>query len=223
MISAVPTRSPVNSTTCARQTCFCGLFRSATTAASRSRSAAQTSSPRATLRSFMDACNEAYQLLHDEVELKKRRDTSRLNRLQSRILRHFDLSQEPELTRATSGEEAAVCLKEIFDRMNFGPDSAGIGAGAEHDYVTFIYGVLGAVIIGWMVALFMIARGPLRRREMWAWRTVAGSALVWFSIDTTFSLVVGQLEHAGFNLMFAIALAVPLTALRRRILLGSHP
>jgi hypothetical protein len=33
MISAVPQPSAVNSTICARQTCFCGLFRSATIAA----------------------------------------------------------------------------------------------------------------------------------------------------------------------------------------------
>ena len=41
-ISAVPNRSPVRSTTCARCACFCLLFRSATIAASRARSADET-------------------------------------------------------------------------------------------------------------------------------------------------------------------------------------
>ena len=44
MISAVPKRSAVKSTTSARQTCFCGLFRSATIAANRARSAAPQTS-----------------------------------------------------------------------------------------------------------------------------------------------------------------------------------
>jgi hypothetical protein len=46
MISAAPNRSPVNSTTSARQTCFCLLFRSATIADSRARSTEETKSPR---------------------------------------------------------------------------------------------------------------------------------------------------------------------------------
>ena len=43
MISAVPWPSPVMSTICARQTCFCGLLRSDTTASKPSRSAGVTS------------------------------------------------------------------------------------------------------------------------------------------------------------------------------------
>jgi hypothetical protein len=42
MISTVPWPSAVSSTIRARQTCFCGLFRSATTASRRARSAAST-------------------------------------------------------------------------------------------------------------------------------------------------------------------------------------
>src|SRR5262245_10226805 len=40
MISLVPTPSPVSNTICARQTCFCGLFRSTTIASRRALSAA---------------------------------------------------------------------------------------------------------------------------------------------------------------------------------------
>ena len=43
MISTVPAPSAVARMTPARQTCFCGLFRSATTASNRARSAALTS------------------------------------------------------------------------------------------------------------------------------------------------------------------------------------
>ena len=43
MIAAVPQPSAVARMICTRQTCFCGLFRSATIASSRARSAALTS------------------------------------------------------------------------------------------------------------------------------------------------------------------------------------
>lgn len=106
---------------------------------------------------------------------------------------------------------------ELFGPLGFGPESAGITGGAERDYTTFIFGVLGAVIIGWMVLTLVVARGPLRCRERWAWNAVASSIGLWFLVDTGFSLGVGQIEHAIFNLAFLAAVAVPLARLRREV------
>ncbi len=104
---------------------------------------------------------------------------------------------------------------EVFGVLGFGPESAGITRGEALDYTTFIFGVLGAVIIGWMVLTFVVARGPLRRREPWAWNAVAASIGAWFVVDTGFSLAVGQVEHAVFNVGFLVPIAVALAALRR--------
>jgi hypothetical protein len=106
---------------------------------------------------------------------------------------------------------------EVFGPLGFGPGSGGINGGEAHDYTTFIFGVLGAVIMGWMVLAFIVARGPLRRRQPWAWGAVAASIGVWFVADTGFSIVVGQDEHALFNVGFLVAIAVPLIALRREM------
>jgi len=106
---------------------------------------------------------------------------------------------------------------EVFGFLGFGPDSAGITGGQALDYATFIFGVLGAVILGWMVMTFMVARGPLRRREPWAWTAIAVSIGLWFVVDTGFSLVVGQVEHAVFNVAFLAPIAVALAALRRKL------
>jgi hypothetical protein len=106
---------------------------------------------------------------------------------------------------------------EVFGALGFGPDSGEITGGEALDYTIFIFGVLGAVIVGWMVLTFMVARGPLRRREPWAWTAVAASIGVWFVVDTGFSLAVGQVEHAIFNVGLLAPIAVALAALRREM------
>jgi len=76
---------------------------------------ADTSSPRGTLTLFLDSCNEFYE------QIKKQRyyDRSRLDHLPlvERILGCLDTSQLPEYSRDFFNAEAAVCLKEILDRV----------------------------------------------------------------------------------------------------------
>lgn len=102
----------------------------------------------------------------------------------------------------------------LFELLGFGMAASGITGGPPQTYVLLIYGVLGAVLIGWMLLLLAVVRGPLLRRERWAWNAVATSTTAWFLADTTFSLAIGSPAHALFNLAFATALAIPLAALR---------
>jgi hypothetical protein len=85
---------------------------------------------------------------------------------------------------------------------DFSPDSVR--------YVTFVYGVLGAVMIGWMVSLLAIIQGPFATGERWAWRAVAGSTAAWFVIDSVFSWTAGFPANVALNAGFAIAFLVPL-------------
>lgn len=105
----------------------------------------------------------------------------------------------------------------LFDQLGFGMTASGITGGPERTYVLLIYGVLGAVLIGWMFLLLAVVRGPLLRRERWAWNAVAASMTAWFVADTTFSLAIGSPAHALFNIGFGLAVAVPLMALRRQL------
>lgn len=82
-------------------------------------------------------------------------------------------------------------------------------------HVTLGSAVLGAVMIGWACLLWPLVRGPVRRREPWAWTAIAVSVGVWFVIDSTLSIASGFGENALLNLVFAIAFAVPLWAIRR--------
>ncbi len=103
---------------------------------------------------------------------------------------------------------------EVFARLGFGPGDGEIIGEAPREYVQLIYGVLGAVIVGWMVTLGAIVVGPLRRREEWAWWAVVSASVIWFALDTGLSLALGFVGHALFNVGFAVALAVPLAAIR---------
>jgi hypothetical protein len=105
---------------------------------------------------------------------------------------------------------------EVFARLGFGMTDAGIESRSARGYVLLVYGVLGAVMIGWCLLLLAVVAGPLRRREPWAWRAVAGSLTCWFLVDTSLSLAVGFPTHALFNTVFAVAVAVPLAGLRGR-------
>jgi len=98
----------------------------------------------------------------------------------------------------------------------------GVGTGANPiqgvealGYTRFVYGVLDAVMVGWSVALWFVATGPLRRREPWAWNAVGASVATWFIIDSTLSIMSGYGENALLNLAFAVMLGAPLMAIRR--------
>jgi hypothetical protein len=85
----------------------------------------------------------------------------------------------------------------------------------EAAYLRFTNGVLGAVMIGWMTLIAIVANDPFRRGERWAWTAIAASVGVWYVIDTTFSLAHDIVGNALLNSAIAAAFAVPLLATRR--------
>ena len=103
----------------------------------------------------------------------------------------------------------------LFDAFGFGMRSGGVPDGAPRDHVVFVYGVLGSVLVGWMVLVAAVAAGPLRTRQPWALPALAASVGSWFLLDTGFSLAVGSWQHAAFNLGFLAALGIPLAGLHR--------
>ena len=74
-----------------------------------------TSSPRATLRSFVDACNELYDLAEKEETAED--FSARVLPAAERIHDCLDLSALPSELRDTVGVESGVYLKEVLDRI----------------------------------------------------------------------------------------------------------
>ena len=69
-------------------------------------------------------------------------------------------------------------------------------------YQSWIYGVLGAVISGWGVAIAFIAHYPFKEKQKWAWNCIFVGAMVWFIPDMIISIKYG----VGFNIFFNISL-----------------
>jgi MscS family membrane protein len=79
---------------------------------------ADTSSPRATLDSFMENCSLAYSLLKTGGRSHDNKQTAReARRVIRQILRCMDLSEIAEFRRYNAAKEAAVALKETLDRI----------------------------------------------------------------------------------------------------------
>jgi len=81
---------------------------------------ADTSSPRTTLKSFLGAMHDAY-----PENRNGRTYRLRVQRLATvnRVLRSLDLSELAPVVRTSLAKEAAVCLKEVLDRIELPPES----------------------------------------------------------------------------------------------------
>ncbi len=82
-------------------------------------------------------------------------------------------------------------------------------------YIHFVYGVLGAVMVGWMVLLLFTVFGPLRRGERAGWLASASTVLIWFVVDSGWSVVSGFAANALLNSGFLILFLIPLAATYR--------
>lgn len=98
----------------------------------------------------------------------------------------------PGLTRAGFGW---LMLNDVTAIEGWPPAARG--------YVTLLHGVLGAVMVGWAVALLLMMRpAPLP-----AWRIVGFSAAAWFVSDTLHSALLGAWPNVALNTAFAAAFA----------------
>jgi hypothetical protein len=104
-------------------------------------------------------------------------------------------------------------IAAFFNLLIFGRTVLPTGFGlAAAPYLSFVYGVLGAVMLGWAVLMMMVVEGPFRRGERAGWHMIALPFGVWFVVDSTWSLSTGYWQNALLNAAFALAFAIPLAA-----------
>lgn len=77
---------------------------------------ANTSSPRSTLTSFLEGWDELFEELQERGESNYSQDET--SRAAQRVTRCLDLSQVPPTLQRGTASEAAVCLKEVLDRIS---------------------------------------------------------------------------------------------------------
>lgn len=106
-------------------------------------------------------------------------------------------------------------LQPIFNALFFpSADTNALFSQEAVRYISFIYTIVGAVMIGWSIALWFIITHGLARGEQWAWRALAVSVGAWFIGDTAMSLALGFAPNAVSNSLFLVLYAIPLWALR---------
>jgi hypothetical protein len=106
--------------------------------------------------------------------------------------------------------------ERLFTWMLFGDGFPAAFGDAEVEYVRFVAGVLGAVMVGWAVLILFVAAFPLRRNERWAWEAVVASLAVWYVMDSALSVATGYGENALLNTVIVLAFLPGLLGTRPR-------
>lgn len=108
-------------------------------------------------------------------------------------------------------------MQRFFDFIFFSSSRVKPACSTEETlYIKFVYGVLGAVMVGWCVSLFCSILDSFRREDKEGWRTVSLSLVTWFILDTSFSISQGFIENAVFNLIVFVCFSIPLIGLSRQ-------
>lgn len=106
--------------------------------------------------------------------------------------------------------------REAFALLVYGDTRRIATFGAEANaYIALLHAVLGGVMVGWGIALFLAVRGPFARGQRVGWQIVAVSVIAWFVPDTAFSVWSGFWPNAALNLAFLGLFAMPLVATYR--------
>lgn len=103
-------------------------------------------------------------------------------------------------------------VSRMFSLILSSPQSEDMSARA---YLLLFQGVLGATMIGWSMALLLVAMGPFRRGLREGWTIIALSMAAWFIPDTSFSLWTGFWMNAVLNTVFLVLFAIPLAGTYR--------
>ena len=110
------------------------------------------------------------------------------------------------------GASAMGVLNDRIDPAFWG-DANVTGPAAE--YRAWVFAVLGGTMAGWAVTMIALIRHGIAQGLRWAWNAIAVSLVVWFALDTGYSLAYGVWINALGNTVLLAALAVPLAMTRR--------
>ncbi len=105
---------------------------------------------------------------------------------------------------------AGPAAARVFDALGFGTAAGGVPEGPARSHVLFVYGILGAVLTGWMLTVAALAARPPQGTSHAVRRAVGLPLAAWFVLDTGLSLGTGRWQHALFNVAFLALLGAPL-------------
>ncbi|MEJ2503186.1 MAG: hypothetical protein P8177_07685 [Gemmatimonadota bacterium] len=102
-------------------------------------------------------------------------------------------------------------LNAGVDRAFFGTADPSAGA---HAMRRWLYGVEGSTLVAFGILGLAVVRAAGRRREPWVRKALAAAVGSWFLLDTTITVAYGVWPNAVLNVVIALAVLVPVMALR---------
>lgn len=88
----------------------------------------------------------------------------------------------------------------------------------DHLFQQWVYGLLGATMVGWGIFMFFIVKNAFIKREKWAWSCVLFGVLAWYLIDTGISAFHGVGANVMLNTVIFVLVIVPLIATRKEMM-----
>lgn len=84
------------------------------------------------------------------------------------------------------------------------------------EFKNWLFGIIGATIVGFHVLMVMISENSFKRKELWAYKAMWYGLLSWFIIDTAISIYYGAIHNVVIINIFALALiGTPLVMTRK--------
>lgn len=103
-------------------------------------------------------------------------------------------------------------ILQYYDRI-FWPDNI-ISPGTTQ-YKNWVTSVLGAGVASWGIFITFLAYYPFKSREKWAWSCISVAVVLWFVVDTAWSLYYHVAINAVFNSITLALFAAPLLLTRK--------
>ncbi len=88
-------------------------------------------------------------------------------------------------------------------------------ANSVKGFQKWIYGAWGATVAGWGIFVTFIAHYPFQKKEKWSWNCLLLGVLVWFIIDTGFSVYFNVYVNVILNAVFLIVVILPVVFTRK--------
>lgn len=157
--------------------------------------AADTSSPRATLRSYIDACNEISRAISTQTYLD--RDDVQYQPVVDRVLDCMDDRELPAFAREEAAAESAICIKEILDRYELPawddiPDLAAIEAAGGFENLSRWR------VPGTRITIARVEEGPQKHEYLFSPGTVNRSVEYFKRAETRAYRTTGPQTSPGF-------------------------
>lgn len=86
---------------------------------------------------------------------------------------------------------------------------------AIRNFQKWVYGAWGATVAGWGIFIILLAEHAFDRREKWVWRCMLLGLLIWFLLDTGFSLYFKVYINVALNSIIFFLFILPLIFTKR--------